>query len=122
MKRTAQVAMLLCAHIVVVGACASMHDKFIETMNIEVAAKKTVEQHGYDPKYPHGFFLADEHYFASKERRPDGMWIYHFAFPMLTGRIICHYHLLVAPDSQIVVGWGFDKEYGDPEKTCRIAA
>ena len=122
MNRSARMAVLLCVQLVIVSACVSMHEKFIESMNIKVATKKTVEQHGYDPKFPHGWFLADEHYLSSKERRQDGMWIHHFALPMLTGRITCHCYLLVDQNTRIVVGWGFDREYGDPEKTCRIAA
>jgi hypothetical protein len=125
LKKSALNTVLLCAQLVAVSACVgfkSMHENFIESMDAKVATKKTVEQHGYDPKYAHGFFLADEHYLTSKERRQDGTWVYHFALPMLNGRITCHYYLLVDQGSRIVVGYGFDREFGDPERTCRIAA
>jgi hypothetical protein len=125
MKSAARVASLLVLELVLVTACISfrsMHARFVESMNIAVSTNRTVEQHGYDPEYPHGWFLADEHYLTGIEQRADGMRVYHFALPMLTGKIICHYYLLVDRDSRIVVGWGFDRELGDPEKTCRIAA
>ena len=86
-----------------------------------VSHKKTIEQHGYDPQLPNGLFVADEHYFVRMEQREDGRFVYHYASPMLTGRIVCHYFLVVEPESHLVTGWGFDRELGDPEKTCRIA-
>lgn len=122
MNRSARIAVLLCTQLVVVSACVSMHEKFIQSINSTVSNKKTVEQEGYDPAYPNGFYFADERYLSGKEQRQDGMWVYHFARPMLTGRITCHYYLLVDQNSRIVVGYGFDREFGDPEKTCRIAA
>lgn len=123
--RLSRVMSLLLVELVLTAACISfksMHARFIEATDIKVATKRTIEQHGYDPAYPHGWFLADEHYLTGIEQRADGMRVYHFALPMLTGKIVCHYHLLVERDSRIVVGWGFDREFGDPEKTCRIAA
>ena len=91
-------------------------------MNALVSNRETIEQEGYDPAYPHGFYFADERDLSGKEQRDDGLWVYHFARPMLTGRITCHYYLPLNASSRIVVGYGFDKEFGDPEKTRRIAA
>lgn len=122
MNRTLQLAIACTVPMVFVSACVSMYDKFVETMDIQVATHRTLAQLGYDPSYPHGFYVADERYFTGKDRRGDGVWLYHFAFPMLSGRITCHYHLLVESGSGIVVGWGFDTQYGSPERTCRIAA
>jgi hypothetical protein len=124
-KRYARIATLLLLGLVLVASCVSfksMHARFIESMDIKVATKKTIEQHGYDPAYPHGWFLADQHYLTGIQQRGDGMDVYHYALPMLTGKVTCHYYLLVDRTSRIVVGWGFDSELGDPEKTCRIAA
>jgi hypothetical protein len=86
-----------------------------------VSSKRTVEQEAYHPEYPNGFYVADEHYFTGKTQRLDGIWVYHYARPMVAGRIICHYFLLVDQSSQLVIGYGFDRELGDPEKTCRVA-
>ena len=121
MNSLKRIAVLMCVQLVMVSACASMHEQFIQSINTMVSNKSTVKQEGYDPRFPNGFYFADEHYLSGKEQRPDGIWVYHFARPMLTGRITCHYNLLVDPDTGIVVGYGFDRELGDPEKTCRIA-
>ena len=122
MNRSEGIAVLLCAQLVLVSACASMHETFVQSINSLVSSKRTIELEGYNPKYPNGFYFADEHYLVSREQRPGGLWVYHYARPMLTGRITCHYYLLVNPETRIVVGYGFDRELGDPEKTCRIAA
>ncbi len=66
-------------------------------MNALVSNRETIEQEGYDPAYPHGFYFADERALSGKEQRDDGLWVYHFARPMLTGRITCHYYLRVRP-------------------------
>jgi hypothetical protein len=99
-----------------------MHATFVDSMDTKLARKSTLEQLGYDPAYPHGWFVADEHYLTGSEHRGDGMDLYHYALPMLTGKVVCHYYLVVDRQSRIVVGWGFDKELGDPKKTCVIAA
>ena len=122
MNRSARIAVLLRAQLVVVSACVTMHEQFIQSINATVSNQETVEQEGYDPAHPNGFYFADERYLSGKEQQQDGMWVYYFVRPMLTGRITCHYYLLVDQNSRIVVGYGFDQEFGDPEKTCRIAA
>jgi hypothetical protein len=122
MKGSTRIPVVLCTQLLLASACASMHEKFIQSLNTVVSNKETVEREGFNPAYPNGFYFADLRYLTGKEQRQDGMWVYHFARPMLTGRIVCHYHLLIDQTSRLVVGYGFDSELGDPEKTCRIAA
>lgn len=84
----------------------------------EVALKETLNKYDYDPKYPLGAYFGDSRYFTNKELRPDGLLAYHYARRVLTGKYICHYHIIVDPNTNVVVGWGFDTELGDPKQTC----
>lgn len=114
---------VLCCFLV--SGCSSFfktaHQKFIGSMNLEISLKQTIKEMDYDSNYPTGRYMADYHDLTAKKVRPDGFLVYHYAKRMLTGEYICHYHLVVDPKTDIVVGWGFDRELGDPKKTCGIA-
>lgn len=109
--------------VLIVFGCTSLktpHQRFIEWADGKVSLKLTLEQLDYDPKYPLGRYLADYHNLATTNVRSDGFIVYHYARKIFTGDF-CHYHLIVDPNSKIVVGWGFDTEFGDPRKSCGTA-
>jgi hypothetical protein len=107
-----------------VCACVSLsspHQRFIDWADGEVAGVNALEDLNFDPRYPRGAYLADERFLVSTETRPDGRLMYHFARPTLRLNMICHYHLVVEPASMLVIDWGFDAGFGDPERVCRVA-
>lgn len=106
------------------AACISLrtaYERFVDWGDQEVALNKTLDKYDYDPKYPLGAYFADSRYLTSKEMSQDDRWIYHYARRVLTGEYVCHYHLVVDKNTNILVGWGFDTELGDPKKTCGVA-
>lgn len=109
---------------VFVSGCISFkdtHQRFIDEISYKVSLKRPIAKMDYNPDYPTGSYMADFHDLTNKEVRSDGFLIYHYAKGMLTGEYICHYHLVIDPKTDIVVGWGFDTEFSDPQKNCRIA-
>jgi hypothetical protein len=88
----------------------------------EVAMRKSIEQYQYNPEYPHGRYLADERSLTSIETGPDGQLLYHYAKGTFSKDKLCYYHLVVEAKTHVVVGWGFDPEFGDPKKACASVA
>ncbi|MBK8186091.1 MAG: hypothetical protein IPK77_01885 [Cellvibrio sp.] len=109
----------------VIASCSSLyktaHQRFIDMMNSICSSGKSLDQLDFNPDYPLGRYLADHRDLTVSEVRLDGLVLYHYSKKMLTGQYICNYHLLVDPNTNIVVGWGFDQELGDPKKGCGIA-
>lgn len=123
MKKINSKKLLIFVMLMFMIGCVSFktaHERFIDRMNLEMSLKQTVAQMDYDPEYPLGMYMADFHDLTTKEVRLDGFLVHHYAMPMLTGKYICHYHLVVDPKTTVVVDWGFDVELGDPKKTCGI--
>lgn len=125
MKRNRHDAKLMITTLLaMLGGCLSFvssYQGFVRWVDSEVALRKTIEQLGFDPAYPFGAYLADEHYLTNTTTDKDGWLIYHYARPTLKIDMICHYHLIVDSKTRIVVGWDFDREFGDPKKTCGVA-
>ena len=110
--------------IVLEGACVSFvapEKRFVRWADQKIALGNTIEQLGFDPAFPLGRYLADEHYLTNTEMDAEEKLIYHYASPTLRMDMICHYHLVVDRQTRKVVDWGFDQEFGDPKKTCRVA-
>jgi len=102
------------------GGCTSFgtaHDAFINMMNTYIDQKKTINELEYDPKYPHGYYIANRDYLTSIETVRNNTLRYNYSRPNLWGTY-CHYYLDVNKTTNIVLAWGFNVAKGDPKKTC----
>ena len=112
--------------LILVGAsCVSFrnqHLRWIDMVEFYIAEHKTVEELGFDPRYPNGRYIANEHYFVSKDTLPDGSIVYHYVYKLFRSERTCRYHLLVDPTTRVVVGWGMDQSLDEAKRNCIVSA
>jgi hypothetical protein len=100
----------------------NQHLRWIDMVEFDIAKHKTIEELGFDPRYPSGWYIANEHYFAGKDTRPDGTIIYHYAYKLFHSERMCRYHLEVNPSTKVVVGWGMDQDLAEAKRNCIVSA
>jgi hypothetical protein len=111
--------------VLVAGGCVSFrnqHLRWIDMVEFDIAKHKTIEQLGFDPKYPYGWYIADEHYFTGKETRLDGVVVYHYVYKLFHSERTCRYHLEVDPSTGLVVRWGMDQDLVEARRNCIVSA
>jgi len=100
----------------------NQHLRWVDMVEFYIAKHKTIEELGYDPRYPNGWYIANEHDFTGKDIRPDGVIIYHYAYKLFQSERMCRYHLEVNPSTNIVVGWGMDQSLDEAKRNCIVSA
>lgn len=93
----------------------SSHQNFIDVMNDLVAKDRTIEY-----RMRNGPFWMDKKYLQYIENTGDNRQLYHYKQPNIFNRY-CHYHFVVNKETSKIIGWGFDREKGEPEKECWIS-
>ena len=117
---------LLTALLLLAGTgCVSFrnsHLRWIDVVEFDIAKHKTIEELGFNPQYPNGWYTANEHYFTGKNTRPDGFIIYHYVYKLFHSERTCRYHLEVNPSTREVVGWGMDQSLDEAKRNCIFSA
>lgn len=77
-------------------------------MDTTVSYNETIEQH----KAAESSFMLDRH-FTGVEEKGD-LDLHHYKVQRYADGV-CYYHFVVNRNTRKVIGWGFDKQLGDPK-------
>ena len=112
--------------LILATSCVSFRDQhliWIDGVEFYIAEHKRIDELGFNPQYPNGRYIANEHYFIGKTVRPDGFIIYHYVYNLLYhSDRTCRYNLVVDPSTNVVVGWGSDQSLAEAKRNCIVSA
>lgn len=96
----------------------SAYEQFVSSMDGYLSWGKTLEEMDSASEKSYIFFVADHRYLTREEYITSEIIRYHYARQFLVPNQYCYYYLDVNASTRVVVGWGFDEEFGDPRKVC----